>query len=174
MELAINISNGVFCRRHGFQTSDDAIIWILELFRGTGGKDMRGVPRLRRVNREMFTYDNISAVGRTGAPSVLTTVRAIEGPPSLREIVIPGQYEKIASERRGFQNARGFEGPVAQGRSLGLHSVNDGDLTSGSRRKRYDTFPMVACPRPPLAAHSNLATRSSLLGRMARQREVTL
>ena len=32
---------------------------------------------------------------------------------------------------------------------------------------------MVARPKPPLAAHSSFATRSSFVGRMARQREVT-
>ena len=51
---------------------------------------------MRGMDRETFTYDDISAVGRAGAPSVLITVRSVEDSPSLREI-----YEKAASERRG-------------------------------------------------------------------------
>jgi len=52
------------------------------------------------MDQETCTYDDISAVGRAGAPSVLITVRSVEDSPSLRDIAVSGQYEKTASERR--------------------------------------------------------------------------
>lgn len=41
------------------------------------------------MDRETFTYDDISVVGRAGAPSVLITVRSVEDSPSLQEITVP-------------------------------------------------------------------------------------
>lgn len=131
-----------------------------------------------RNEPESVTYDDIFAVGRTGAPPILITVRSVEDSPSLQEIAVPVNT-KSQRAKGGVSDVRKLDGLVAQGRPSGLRSAHDGSLCVNKRlrtqlvAKCFNTFPMVARPRPPLAAHSSLATRSSLVGRMARQREVT-
>ena len=50
------------------------------------------------MDRETFTYDDISAVGRAGAPSVLITVRSVENSPSLGEIAVPVNMKRQRAE----------------------------------------------------------------------------
>ena len=72
-----------------------------------------------------FTYDDISVVGRVGAPSVLITVRSVENPPFLRR---PQSWEKDRGSREGPWNVRKLEDLLVPGQPSGLLSAHSGDV----------------------------------------------
>jgi len=83
MELAVDVSDGILCRRHILHTGNDDAIRVLE--------------------------DAISAVGRAGTPSVLITVRSVENPPVESSGVLA---YKVGHRNDGLSNSRASEATV--------------------------------------------------------------
>jgi len=99
VELAEDVSNAVPGRCDGLQTSDNVAVWILE--------------------------DDISVVGRAGAPPVLITVRSVEDSPSVSSSVLS---HKVSHRDYGLSNGRTSKaavgGPLEFGNSFLLGGTN--------------------------------------------------
>jgi len=83
VELTVDVSNVILGRCNGLQTSDDVAVWVLE--------------------------DDISVVGRAGAPSVLISVRSVEDSPSVSSRVLS---HKVGHRDYRLSNSRTSEAAV--------------------------------------------------------------
>jgi len=106
VKLTIDVSNVVLGRCNGLQTSDDVAVWILE--------------------------DDISAVGRAGAPSVLITVRPVENSPSVSSGVLS---HKVGHRDYRLSNGRTSEAAVGSPLEFGNSFLFGG--TDGAPERGY-------------------------------------
>jgi hypothetical protein len=124
-----------------------------------------------------LTYYELIVVARAGSPAILVAIWAIENSRTLER---EGKQKKNRSQSEGMRSdgkwiSTNTRGSCRTRSAIGIVVYTKLEALSPRNKGSDDklTFPIVARPKPPFGAHSSLATRSSLVGRIARHSEVT-